>query len=61
MCWRAWRHRGGNLHYFTLTRHGVPTEVIVIGRGREAWNVCDYLAQYIGGRKVPPMEIRPIP
>ncbi len=60
MCWRAWRQQGTDLHYFTLTRYGMPTEVIVIGRGREAWNICDYLVNYCGDRKVGPLVIRPI-
>ncbi len=39
----------------------MPEEVILIGRGREAWNVCDYLINYVGDRKVGgQLEIRPI-
>lgn len=44
---RTLRKIGDNsLTYFACERYGVPKTIVLIGRGREAWRVSDFAANY---------------
>ena len=48
---RALRKMGGNsLVYFACAHYGVPTTIVLIGQGQEAWRVADFAANYHLGR-----------
>jgi hypothetical protein len=52
-CYRAW-HRADRIeragpYYFTVSRHGVANTAVMIGRGRSAWTVADFAAQFFDG------------
>lgn len=44
---RALRKTGDNsLVYFACARFGIPTTTVLIARGREAWRVSDFAANF---------------